>query len=103
MYKPGQLRQRRDPVAVGVEERVDEVVDLVEVELCRGMRIEHRGVVHVLASTGERGFNRELVHVDVRADQRGELWRERADTRRLHAVAVDQARYLDGASGRKVV
>ena len=43
------LRQRRDPLAVRVQQRVDQRVDLVEVELGRGVRVEHRGVVHVLA------------------------------------------------------
>ena len=37
------------PVAVRGEQRVDELVDLVEVELGGGVRIEHRGVVHVVA------------------------------------------------------
>ena len=90
-------------VAVRVEQRVDEGVDLVEVELGRGVRIEHRGVVHVLAPAGERGLHRELLHVDVRADQRGELRRQRADVRRLHAVAVDEARHFHRAARGQVV
>src|SRR4029077_4397325 len=35
-----------NPRAVCVEQRVDELVDLVEVELGGGVRIEHRRVVH---------------------------------------------------------
>jgi len=38
---------------VGVEERVDEIVDLVEVELGGGVRIEHGCVVNVLPLAGQ--------------------------------------------------
>src|SRR5204863_8770135 len=69
----------------------------------RGVGVEHRGVVHVLPLAGECGFDGELLHVDVRADQRRELGRQGADTRGLYAVAVDEAGHLDRAARRKVV
>ena len=69
----------------------------------RGVRVEHRRVVDVLAPAGERGLDGQLLHVDVGLDQRGELRRQRADRLRLDAVPVDEARHLDAAAGRQVV
>jgi hypothetical protein len=88
---------------VRVDQLVDERVDLVEVELGSGVRVEHRGVVHVLALPGECGLHRQFLHIDIRADERRELRRECADVRGLHAVAVDEARNLNrGARGQVV-
>src|SRR4051794_30002552 len=96
-------RERRDPCSVGIEERIDEIVDLVEVELRRSVRIKHRRVVHVLAPAGESSLHSELLHVDVGANQRRELRRQRTDPRGLDAVAVDETRHLDRATRRKVI
>src|SRR6516165_8359710 len=85
-----------NPVAVGGEQGVDKIVDLVEVEFRRGMRVEHRGLVDVVAATGERRLDRQLLHVYVGADHAGQLRRKCADAGRLDAVAVDEARHLDG-------
>ena len=66
---------------------VDELPDLVEVELGRGVRVHHGGVVDVLAVLRHQRRDGQLLHVDVGADQRGELRRQRADVGRLDAGA----------------
>ena len=48
------------------------------------------------------GFDDEFLYVDVGSHQRGELRRQLADTRRLHAVVVDEAGDFDGAALRQV-
>ena len=82
---------------MGGEQVVDQVPDLVEVELGRRVRIHHRGVIDVLAVLGHQRRDGQFLHVDVGADQRGQLRRQGADIGRLDAVAVDEAGHLDRA------
>src|SRR5205823_299925 len=65
-YAGARSGEGRNPVAVRVEQRVDEIMDLREIELRRGVRVEHRGLVRMVAASGERGFDGQLLHVDVR-------------------------------------
>ena len=44
-------------VAVSVEQLIDERPDLVEIELCCCVRIEHRCVVHVFSFAGAQRFD----------------------------------------------
>ena len=78
-------------------------VDLIEVQLGGGVRVEHGGVIDVLALAGQRGFHRQRLHVDVGLHQRRQLRRQRPDVRRLQAGPVDQARHLHAAAGGQVV
>lgn len=59
------------------------------------MRIEHDSLIDVVLLQRARSLDRQQLHVDVRAVQRGALLRQIADDGRLHAVAVDEARNLD--------
>ena len=68
-----------DVVAVGGEELVGELGDLVQVEFGGRVGVEHRSVVYVFASAGLEGFNGECLGADVGADERSELRRELAD------------------------
>jgi hypothetical protein len=52
------------------EQLVDEGADLGERQLGARVRIEHRGVVDVVAAAVEGGAHGQLVHVQVRPDQR---------------------------------
>src|SRR5215468_12409325 len=50
-----------DPLLrVGLQEPVDELVDLPERELGGRVRIEHRGVMNVVAPAGQRRLDRQL-------------------------------------------
>ena len=78
----GRAARRRaagSSLAVGLEQRVDEVADLVERQLAGRVRVEHRRVVGRLAAPGQRRLDREPLDVDVRLHQRGEVARQRAD------------------------
>ena len=65
----------------GRQQVVDQRPDLVEVELGAGVRVHHRGVIDVLAVLGHQRRDRQLLHVDVGADQRRQLRRQGADMR----------------------
>jgi hypothetical protein len=62
------------------------------------VRVEHGGVVDVLALALQDGGDGQLLDVDVGAHQGRELRRQGADAHRLHAVGVDQAGDLDAAA-----
>src|SRR5439155_5367743 len=78
----GRLGQGRNELAVGLEQTVDELVDVGQGQLCRRMRIEHDGVIDVLALARERRLDGQGRDVHVRLDQPGELRRQRADRSR---------------------
>jgi len=48
---------RRQPLAMRVNQIIDEVPDLVEAEFGGGVGVEHGGVVDVLSFLGEGGFD----------------------------------------------
>src|SRR5262249_38549751 len=65
-----------DPLLrVSLQEPVDEVVDLPERELGGRVRIEHCGVIDVVAPAGQHRLDRQLLDVHVRPDQRRQLRR----------------------------
>ena len=55
----------RQPIAVRLDQIVNQVPDLLQAQLGRCMRIEHGGVVDVLALAGEGGFDGQRLHVEV--------------------------------------
>src|SRR5438270_11608439 len=69
----GELAERRDEVAVGLEQLVDELVDLGERQLGAGVRVEHGRVVDMVTPAGQRRFHSQRLDVDVRLDQSGQL------------------------------
>ena len=77
--------------------------DVVDAEGGRGVRVEQRGVVDVLAVALEHGLDGQLDDVEERAVQRDELRRQGADGLRVQTVAVDDAGNLDAALGREVL
>src|SRR5512132_1663818 len=87
---------------VGLQELIDEVVDLLQGELGGGVRIEHGRVVGVAAVAAERRLHGELLDVDVRAHQGRQLRRQRADGSRREPGGVGDARHLDAAAGADV-
>ncbi len=89
------------PRAVGGGQLVDEAPDLVEIQLGGSVRVHHRGVVDVLAVFRRQRLHRQLLHVDIGADQGGELGGQLADIGRLDAVFVDEAGHFVGAIGRQ--
>jgi len=88
---------------VRLEQRVDQVADLVERELAGGVGIEHRRVPGGLAAPGQRGLDREALDVHVRLHQRGEVARQGPDRLRRDAVRARDARHLDAAVAGQVV
>src|SRR5436190_20732871 len=80
---------------VGRQELVDEVVDLLERQLCGGVGIEHRGVVDVLEIPGQGGLDGESLNIDVRLDQGGELRRQGAEGLGPDPARVRNAGHLD--------
>src|SRR5439155_700898 len=75
---PLSLGERGHEGAVGLQQEVDELVDLAQRQLGSGVRVEHGRVVDVFALAGESGFHRQRLHVHVRLDQGGQLRRQRA-------------------------
>src|SRR5262245_29619939 len=47
----------RQPIAVGRDQVVDQRPDLIEAQLGGGVRVEHRGVIDMLALAGQRGLD----------------------------------------------
>ena len=82
---------------------IDQRVDLIQIQLSRRVWVEHGGMVDMLALTGQRGLDRQRLHIHVGLHQRGQLRRQHADLGRLEAVLVDQAGYFDTAALRQVV
>src|SRR5919204_5763525 len=93
----GPLSQGRHELPVRREQRVHELVDLGEGEVGRGVGIEHRSVVDVLAVPGQRRLDRELLHIHVRAHERRQLRRQRADRLGGDAAGAGAAGHLDAA------
>src|SRR5689334_23154495 len=87
---------------VGLQEPVHEVVDLLEGELRRRVRVEHGRVVGVLEPAGERRLDGQLLDVDVGADEGRQLRRQLADGLGGDSSRIGQAGHLD-AAGRQVV
>src|ERR1700712_85224 len=69
----------RHPVGMLGEQRLDEIVDLVEIEFGGGVRIEHGGVMDMFALAGDKGFHRQRLDIDVGLHQGCELRRDPAD------------------------
>ena len=78
--------ERRHEIAVRPQQLVDELLDLVERQLGRGVRVEHRGVVNGLAAPGQRRGDGQALDVYVGLDQRGEVTRQRS-----HGTGLDPA------------
>jgi len=76
---------------------------LFQIKLGGGMRIEHGGVVDVLALAGQGCFYRQGLDIDVGLDEGGQVRRQAADPGRLQAVSVHQAGYFHAALARQVV
>src|SRR5690606_1992270 len=89
--------------AVRGKQIVDQRADLLQVQLGGRVRVQHGGVIDVLALAGDGGFNRQLLDVHVRAHERGQLGRNLAHAGWLDAVRVDEARHLDAAALRQLV
>src|SRR3954469_21198447 len=96
-------RERRDRVAVRLEQLVHEACDVVEGEFCGGVGVEHRRVVHRLAAAGQGGLDGQALDVDVGLYERGELAGEGADALWLDPPARRDARHFDAAVGGQVV
>src|SRR5271170_1146710 len=79
------------------DQLVDQAPNLIEVELGRSVRVHHRGVVDVFAVLGHEGADGELLDIDVGADQRGQLRRERAHSSRMNARRIHEAGDFHGA------
>src|SRR5438552_177009 len=98
----GELAERRDEVAVGLEQLVDELVDLGERQLGAGVRVEHGRVVDMVAPAGQGCLHCQRLDADVRLDQCGQLRRQRPDGFRGDSARVCEARHLDAALRREV-
>ena len=69
----------RQPSPMRLDEFVHEELDLIRIQLRRGVRIEHGGVVDVLPLAGQRSFYRKRLYVDVGLHQRRQLRGQRSD------------------------
>jgi uncharacterized protein (TIGR03083 family) len=72
--------------------------DLVQVELRGGVRVEHGGVVDMVALAGQGGLDRQRLYVDICQDQRRQVRGEQANMRGLDSVSIHQAGNLHTAS-----
>ena len=90
-------------VAVGCDEFIDERPDLIEAEFGGGVRVEHGGMIDVLAFAGERGFDDQRLHVDVGLLHGGEMWRHFANVRGLQSAFINEHRDFDAAALWEVV
>ena len=61
------------PLAVVKQQGVDQGGDLIQVELGRCVGVEHGCVVDVVDPPGQCRFDRQLLDVDVRSDESGDL------------------------------
>ena len=57
----------------------DERADLAQVQFGRRVRIEHGGVVDMVAILGQKGLHRQFLHVHICTHQCGQLRREVGD------------------------
>ena len=65
--------------------------DIVDGELCCGMRLKHCGVVDVLTLAGNCRLDGEELRIDVGHIHSRELYGESADVGRMDAAAVNKA------------
>src|SRR5512133_3576261 len=87
---------------VGLQELIDEIVDLLQGELGGRVRVEHGRVVGMVWVAAERRLDGELLDVDARAHQGRQLRRQRADGPRRDPGGAGDARHLDTAVGEVV-
>ena len=78
--------------------RLDKLVahcdDIVDGELCGGVRLEHCRLVYVLALAGYCRLDCDELGVDVSHIHSRELYGESADVGRVYSAAVNEAGYL---------
>ena len=90
-------QSRREQVPVGLEQVVAHRHRLARGQGGGGVRVQQRGLVHVVAGAVEGGPHGQLDHVEEGPVQRGQLRRQRADRYRLGAARTDQAGHLHAA------
>lgn len=88
---------------MGVEQRIDQFVDLVQIKLGGGMGIKHRCMMDMLAFARHQSLDHAGLDVDVGLDQRRQMDWHSTDGNRPNAVAIDEARNLDDTVGRQVL
>ena len=60
---------------MGFEQVIHQSLNLLEVELCCGVGIQHRGMVNVLSITGLQSLNGQGLRAEIGLDHRSELRR----------------------------
>ena len=85
------------------EQIVNQRPDLIEVKLCRGMRVHHCRVIDSRRILLQNGFNGQLLHVNVRLHERGEVGWDSSDSNGLDSIFIHETRNLNTAAGRQVI
>ena len=82
-------------IAVCFDELVYHLLDAVDIQLAAGVRVEHRGLVNVLALTRDRCFDGEQLDVDIRHIHRRALHGQRTDVAGVDTRPVDETWHLN--------
>src|SRR5207245_7960250 len=94
------LVERGKAFALGGPHLLEKMVDLLEGADRCGQRVEHQGVLRLVAVTLEQRFDDQLVHGHVSTVQGGELLRKGPEVAGMDAASIDVALDLDATGGQ---
>lgn len=76
------------PIAVRFDKVIYKAANLVDGQICTGMRIKQSGLIDVLLLTGESGIDHKLMDTDLTHIQSSQLVRQITDVARLDAASI---------------
>ena len=86
---------------MGLDQVIDQADDVVQGELGGGVRLQHGGMIDVLALFRRGGLNGEQMYIDMRLVHGRELYGQPAHITRGYAGAVHQTGHLHaGLTGK---
>ena len=70
---------------MGGQQVVNQTAYLCQIQLCGGARIQHRGVIDMVAVFREQRLHRQVLHIYIGPHHRNQLWRNIIDWLRVQA------------------
>jgi hypothetical protein len=99
----GLIAKLRQPLSLGIEHFIYHRADFWQSADGAREWIKRHRVINGFPLTGESRFDDELLHIDIRAIEGGQLGRQQTNGCRLDAVPINQARHFHAASIRQIV
>ena len=76
------------PVTMRPDQRINQIVDLIKIQLGRRVRIKHGRMIDVGSILLQQRLNRQILNIQICAHQGDQLRRNIIHNRRLHAAVA---------------